>query len=281
MKSKSEIRNPKSETNSKFKYLNFKLVIGILILFSISCFGFSALALTGDELVRRVDSNMTFGTARFESEMVIHVRNEIRTKKMVSYAEGRDKSFTLFVDPPRDRGVKYLKIEDNMWMYLPSVDKIIKIAGHMLRQSMMGSDFSYEDALESTRLLEKYNAEIVSEEAIYIQFMKGDEKVIKRRPCYVLDLTAKVKEVTYYRRKIWVDKEVFLPVKEELFAKSGKKLKVMTLGNVNEFGKRNYPMYIAMRNLLRQDSLTEMMITKAEFDVKIPEDTFTQRNLQR
>ena len=256
--------------------MNFKLALIIVLVLGTGVWG-----LTGEEIINKVDANMTYPSGRFESEMIIHVRDEVRTKKMVSWAEGREKSFAEFTYPARDKGVKYLKIEDNMWMYLPSVDKIIKIAGHMLRQSMMGSDFSYEDALESTKLLEKYDVKLATEETIYIKFRKGTEEVTKGRPCYVLDLTAKVKEVTYYRRKIWVDRETFVPVREELFALSGKKLKVMTLGNVNQFRGRYYPMYIAMRNLLRKDSLTEMIISKAEFDVKIPKDTFTQRNLKK
>ena len=259
----------------------------LLVLFCLIMLTAPVLAITGDDIINKVDVNMTYLTGRFESEMVIHVRDQVRTKKMISYAEGRDTSFTEFIYPPRDKGVKYLKIEDNMWMYLPSVDKIIKIAGHMLRQSMMGSDFSYEDALESTKLLEKYDVDLATEEVIYVSFRKGTEEVVKRRPCYVLDLTAKVKEVTYYKRKVWVDKEVFIPVKEELFAKSGKKLKVMIMGNVASFRLRGrgriryYPMYVGMRNLLHKDSLTEMLITKAEFDVRIPKDTFTQRNLKK
>lgn len=263
--------------------MNYKLALIMVLVLGTGVWG-----LTGEEIIEKVDDNMTYLTGRFESKMVIYVRDQVRVKKMVSYAEGRDKSFAEFIFPPRDKGVKYLKIEDNMWMYLPSVDKIIKIAGHMLRQSMMGSDFSYEDALESDKLLEKYDIKLITEETTYIKFKKGTEEVTKGRPCYVLELTAKVKEVTYWQRKIWVDRETFVPVKEELFAKSGKKLKVMTLGDVQVFRPRRgrgpvryYPTYIAMKNLLRKDSLTEMVITKAEFDVKIPEDTFTQRNLKK
>ncbi|MFC1540446.1 outer membrane lipoprotein-sorting protein [Candidatus Margulisiibacteriota bacterium] len=256
--------------------MNFKIALICALLLSTP-----VMALTGSEIIDKVDANMTYDSAYMEAKMFIHVRGQLRTKKMISWAEGRDKSFSEFTYPARDKGVKYLKIEDNMWMYLPSVDKIIKIAGHMLRQSMMGSDYSYEDALESTQLLEKYNVKLVTEEVVYIKFRKGTEEVTKARPTYVLDLTAKVKDVTYYRRRIWVDRQIFLPVKEELFAKSGKKLKVMTLGNVAKFGKRYYPMYVAMKNLLRKDSLTEMIVTKAEFDIKVPKDTFTQRNLKK
>ncbi|KPJ69556.1 hypothetical protein AMJ44_03595 [candidate division WOR-1 bacterium DG_54_3] len=274
MNFKSKFQNPKSK---KCFIIIIIFIVGILTF----GFGISASAITGDEIIDKVDDNMTYPSARFESEMVIYVGDQVREKRMVSYAEGRDKSFAEFIYPPRDKGVKYLKIEDNMWMYLPSVDKIIKIAGHMLRQSMMGSDFSYEDALESDKLLEKYDIKLITEETTYIKFRKGTEEVTKGRPCYVLDLTAKVKEVTYWQRKIWVDRETFVPVREELFAKSGKKLKVMTLGNVQKYKNRYYPTYISMRNLLRKDSLTEMIITRAEFDVRIPEDTFTQRNLKK
>jgi len=224
---------------------------------------------------------MTYGTGRFETTMVINVRDQVRTKKLVSWAEGRDKSFAEFTYPARDKGVKYLKIDDNMWMYLPSVEKIIKIAGHMLRQSMMGSDFSYEDALESNKLREKYAIKLVGEETISITEKIGGKERVVKYPCYVIDLTAKVKEVTYWRRKIWVHKGTFVPVKEELFAKSGKKLKVMTLSNIEKYGDRYYPLYMTMQNLLRQDSLTEMYVTKAQFDVKLPAGIFTERNLRK
>jgi outer membrane lipoprotein-sorting protein len=259
------IRISKSETNTKFKIFN----IIYLILFVISCFVFRAYAITGEEVINRVDANMTFATARTEARMLIHVGDEVREKEMLSYERGRDTAYAEFLSPPRDKGVKYLKIKDNMWMYLPSVDKIIKISGAMLRQSMMGSDFSYEDALESSKLLEKYSAEMVGEE------------VLEQKACYVVELTAKVKEVTYYRRKVWVDKALYIPVREELFAPSGKKLKVMTVGDVKRFGGRYYPMYMTMSNILRANSQTEMFVTKIEFDIPIPDRTFTQGNLTK
>jgi len=256
--------------------MKFKLVALLCLVLGTGCWG-----LTGEGIINKVDANMTFNTARMEAKMVIHVGNEIRTKELLEYAKGRTTSYAEFLSPPRDKGVKYLKIDDTMWMYLPSVDKVIKIAGHMLRQSMMGSDFSYEDALESNKLLEKYTATLISEEVVSLTFQKGTEEVTKQRHCYVVDLTAKVKEITYYRRMVWVDKELFVPVREELFALSGKKLKVMTVGNVQKFGARYYPMYYTMRNLLRQDSLTEMIVTKAEFDIPVPPDIFTQAKLSK
>jgi outer membrane lipoprotein-sorting protein len=240
-----------------------------------------ALALTAQEIIDKVDSNMTFNTARMESKMVIHVDNEVRTKELLQFEKGKNQGYAEFLSPARDKGVKYLKIDDNMWMYLPSVDKIIKIAGHMLRQSMMGSDFSYEDALESSKLNEKYTSTLTGEETVPLTFMEAGKQVPKLRVCYVIDLTAKVKDVTYYQRKVWVDKELYVPVKSELFALSGKKLKTMTVGNVQRFGARYYPMYFTMSNLLRQNSSTEMFVTKAQFDVPVADKYFTQAALTK
>lgn len=262
----------------KYNNSRFGLVLGawLLVIYTTQAF-----ALTGEEIMRQVDANMTFGTARMESRMVIHVDKEVRTKSMVMYQKGKDSGYAEFISPARDKGVKYLKIKDNMWMYLPSVDKTVKIAGHMLRQSMMGSDFSYEDALESEELLTKYNAALSGEEIIQVTFNKEGKTVSQGRPCYVVDLVAKVKDITYYKRKVWVDKELFVPVKEELFALSGTKLKVTTIGNVQQFGERHYPLYYTMRNQLRKNSLTEMVIDKIEFDISIPEKVFTQGNLTK
>jgi len=225
--------------------------------------------LSGEDIIRKVDENLTFDSARFEAKMIIYVGDQVREKRMEMYAEGSEKSFAEFTYPARDSGVKYLKLGDQMWMYLPSVEKVIKIAGHMLRQSMMGSDYSYEDALESGELLEKYKVTLA-----------GKEK-IGNKEAYVLELTARVKDVTYYKRKLWVDIDTFIPLKEELYAKSGKLLKVSETEKIGKFGGRSYPTKSVLRNLLRKDSRTEFIVTKAEFDADIPAEIFTERNLSR
>ncbi|MFA5113914.1 MAG: outer membrane lipoprotein-sorting protein [Candidatus Margulisiibacteriota bacterium] len=237
--------------------------------------------ITGEEIINKVDANMTFKTARSESKMVIHVDQEVREKTMIGYDKGTDTGYAEFLSPARDKGVKYLKIKDNMWMYLPSVDKIIKISGAMLRQSMMGSDFSYEDALESSKLLEKYTATLISEEVVPLTFREGEKLVRRQRRCYVVDLTAKVKDVTYFRRVVYVDKELFVPAREDLFALSGKKLKEMTMGDVRRYGVRYYPTYMTMSNLLRANSQTELFTTKIEFDLPVDAKVFTQGNLTK
>ncbi|MCK4943468.1 MAG: outer membrane lipoprotein-sorting protein, partial [Candidatus Aminicenantes bacterium] len=163
------------------------------------------------DILDRIDQNMVYKTAYAESEMIITIKNRVITKKLISYSEGNKKSFIEFLSPARDKGTKILKIEDIVKIYYPSAERVMRLSGHMLRQSMMGSDFSFEDMTErATKLREEYTAEVAGEETV-------DDRL-----CYLVVLVSKIPKQTYFTRKIWVDKERFLGLKEELYAKSGK-----------------------------------------------------------
>lgn len=221
------------------------------------------------EILRKVDDNMLYSTAKAEVEMIISFGKREFKKRMVSFSKGRDTSFVKFLYPSRDAGIKFLKMKDNMWMYLPSVDKIIRISGHMKRQSMMGSDFSYEDVMETSSLLEDYQVVLERKEKL-----KGNEN-------YVLSLMAKRHNVTYVRRKLWVDAEKFIVNKMELYSKSGKLLKIYTADETGEFQGRFFPVRTTMRDMLRKSSKTEFIVKEITFDVDLPEEIFTKRALRR
>lgn len=220
------------------------------------------------EILDKIDQNMVYKTAFVEADMVITINKRVITKSLTSYAEGNNRSFIEFLSPARDRGTKILKIEEIIKIYYPSAERVMRLSGHMLRQSMMGSDFSFEDMTErSKKLREEYTAEVLGEENL------------DGRKCYVLKLVSKIPKQTYFTRKIWVDKEQFLGLKEELFAKSGKLLKVMTVNEIKSYKNRFYPVKVTLEDKLRKNSKTEMIIKKIDFDISIPRETFSERNL--
>jgi outer membrane lipoprotein-sorting protein len=223
--------------------------------------------MTAEEIIKKRDSNEYIKTAKAESEMTIVSGNRRITKTMVSYIEG-DNGLTIFTNP-RDRGTKFLKRDDDLWMFFPEAEDLVKISGHMLNQGMMGSDFSYQDMMESDKLTELYKFELI-----------GEEK-IEGRNCYVLEgIAIEGKKVSYYRRKSWVDKERFVGLKEELYAQSGRLLKAMKVNKVEEIEGRWYPMESVMEDKLRKGSRTEFVIKSIEFNPKIPAGTFTLENLK-
>ena len=139
----------------------------------------AAQAPDGAAVLRRVDENMGADNKITTSEMIIRGRRGSRTVTSKSWIQGRDKSFTEYLDPPREKGTKMLKLEDQLWTYTPASDRTILISGHMLRQSVMGSDLSYEDMMEDQRLVALYDAVVASDERV------GD------RPCWVLALSSR------------------------------------------------------------------------------------------
>ena len=98
----------------------------------------------GDEILKKVDQSMFSDNRIATSRMVIHGRRENRTIEAKSWQRGTNEAFTEYLAPVREQGTKMLKLHDNLWTYSPSTDRIIMISGHMLRQSVMGSDLSYE-----------------------------------------------------------------------------------------------------------------------------------------
>ncbi len=224
---------------------------------------------TAREILDRIDRNMSARTRVVTSKMVIHGERGSRTIEATTWAEGERKSFTEFTAPAREKGTKMLKLEDVLWMYSPSTDRTIQIAGHLLRQSVMGSDLSYEDMMEDPRLADHYDAEIVSTDTI-----DGSE-------CWVLNLTARATDVAYHVRKVWVDKEKYVPRKEELYAKSGKLLKQTELSDFQRIQDRWYPRRMIFKDVLKSGAGTEFIIESIEFDIPIHPHIFSKAALKR
>ena len=226
--------------------------------------------LTAEAILARIDDNMVYESAYSKVDMIITIGKRVIKKELVSYAEGIEKSFIEFLSPARDRGTKMLKVGKVLKIYFPSAERVMRLSGHMLKQSMMGSDFSYEDMMETAEELEKkYQVKLLGEE------------LFNDIPCYVLELESRDERKTYFFRKIWVDKEKFIGLKAEFSAKSGKLLKTMTAGNIQSFQNRYYPTRVIMEDKLRKNSKTEMVVKNIQFDAPIPEGTFTERNLMR
>jgi outer membrane lipoprotein-sorting protein len=220
-------------------------------------------------IIERVDKNTVTGAIHYRAKLEISVGGEVREKEFIGYALGSDQGYIEFTAPARDNGTRFLKLKDEMWIYLPAVEKATKIAGHMLRQSMMGSDFSYDDMMENKKLRE-----------LYVVNLAGSDSVLGN-DCYVLDLSAKTVEVPYARRKLWVDKESFIPRKVELYAKSGRLLKEINITDFQRIADRNYPTRIRMVNKLRQNTYSEMVLDDIQIDAVIPVKIFTRAYLER
>lgn len=220
-------------------------------------------------ILEKVDRNMSSDNRVMESSMTVHGKRSSRTITSRSWGEGTKKAFTEYLSPASEKGTKMLKLEGQLWIYSPSTDRVIQISGHMLRQPVMGSDLSYEDMMDDRKLSDVYTAKV-----------SGEENVGDRR-AWVMELTAKVTDIAYYRQKLWVDQERFIPLKQELYARGGQLLKRTEMGDVRQVQGRWFPFTVLYKDMLKQGGGTEFKVTTIRFNDKIPDYIFTKAALKQ
>jgi outer membrane lipoprotein-sorting protein len=244
-----------------------RIVFALLIILVLTVPAYAEL--TVDEIISRLDANQYMGSAYMMSKFIIRGGRREVVKEMEAWVSGKDKALLVFLNPG-DKGTKYLKLGDELWMFFPDAEDLVKLSGHMLKQGMMGSDFSYEDALESEKMGELYTFQLVGKDTY------------NGRDSYVLE--ARVipgKKVSYPLRKIWIDKERFVALKEELYAASGKLMKVSQVQEVEKKDGRFYAKEVIMEDRLKKGSSTKLIIERIDFDVEISDELFSLRSLMR
>jgi outer membrane lipoprotein-sorting protein len=244
-----------------------RISLTVLVLFAVSHLIYSQTP-SASELLAKVDNNEIYTTIQYEGDMIIEYQGKRFVKTMKAQARGNTDSFIEFVNR-EDQGTKYLKKGSRLYVYSPDTEEVMLISGHMLKESMMGSDLSYEDSINNDTLSSRYDPKIAGSEA-----WNGKD-------CWILELDAKKKTESYPKRKLWIEKATGDCLHYELYALSGAKLKEFTVLKVEVFGSRRFPVESEVRDLLRKDSKTTFVMRNVVLDGVIPDSVFSQRNLER
>jgi outer membrane lipoprotein-sorting protein len=238
---------------------------------AVVCAGVAAAAASGqsvEDILARLDANVSYESIRYSGRMEITVGGETRYKTMDVIAEGTNKAFAEFTNP-EDRGTRYLKLDKNLWIYFPKEQDTVKISGHLLKEGMMGSDVSYEDALESADYRARYSPAL-----------KGEDTVNGRR-CYVVELSAKVPTASYDKQLLWIDAERFVRLKAEMYAKSGKLLKVGSTLDVVHLGDRWFPARTELVSKLRNNTKTVFSMDRIDIGAAVDDRQFSLAALSK
>ena len=241
--------------------------LGLLL---VPVFVFAQDTLTADEIIQAMDNNLNSKSRVITSKMIVHGRRYSRTIESRNWVVGTDQAFTEYLSPPREAGTKMLKLNSKLWTYSPQTDRVIQISGHMLRQSVMGSDMSYNDIMEDRPLTDLYKATL-----------EGSED-IEGQSHWTMLLEAEAKGLSYPVRRAWIHKEYFLPMKEALYGKSGKLLKTSTMDGIKKVQGRWFPSRFIFKDELKHGGKgTEWIIIDIEFDVDIPVSRFSKSLLRK
>jgi outer membrane lipoprotein-sorting protein len=176
-----------------------------------------AYAIDGDELLKQIDRNLNPESYEMYRKIInIEPGGSKKEYTLFSAKKGKDKIVALFLAPASEKGRTTLRLEDNMWLYIPNVGKPVRITS---LQSVIGGIFNNSDIMQLD-YAEEYNAEKVEE--------AGKE--------YLLHLKAKTKTVAYDRLKMWVDKNKKIPTKIECRTEAYMLIKTLYFKEIKDFG---------------------------------------------
>jgi len=193
-----------------------------------------------------------------------------RTLEFKNWTKGTDYALTLITAPARDRGQSFLKRGSEMWSWNPAISRMIELPPSMMSQGWMGSDYTNDDILKESSVVEDYIHEITGEEEI------------EGRMCYKIKLTAKEDAAVIWGHQLrWISKDDYLFLKAELYDEYGYLVRTELGKNVRTMDGRLIPTVMEIIPEDEEGYKTVVEIKEIEFNIDIKDNFFSQQNLQR
>lgn len=222
------------------------------------------------KLLTRVEQSMQGASSVGTVTMTIKTTKWSRTLKMKMWGKGQDLALVRILDGgPREKGMMTLKRDKQLWNYLPQAGRVMKIPSGMLGDSWMGSDFTNDDLVHGTSIVRDFDAKLTGT----IEYDK--------RPAWRIELTPKkTATVVWDKIEVTLDRATCVPLVQRFFDEDGKVARTMTLSDIKAIGWRQFPSRMTVKPA-ETGRETSISYDAMEFDVAIPEDTFSLRRLQQ
>ena len=222
------------------------------------------------DIIKKVDDKMQGNSNQATMRMTIVRPDWKREITMKSWALGRTFSLILITSPARDKGQAFLKRKNEMWNWQPTIDRVIKLPPSMMLQSWMGSDFTNDDLVKESSVVEDYN-----------HFLKQDT-VIEGKPVYKIELIPKPEAPVVWGKIIaYIDKREFNQLLVKYFDEDGELVNTMVLSEIKMMGGRMLPTKMEMLPADNPKQKTIIEYLELEFDLGLKEDFFSIQNMKR
>lgn len=242
-----------------------------LVLLALVPLSIEAQDLTAKQIIEKADAVMK-GTNSTKAVMKITTERPKWSRDMTikSWSLGDDMSMMLVTDPPKDKGAAYLMKEKEVWNWVPSIDRTIKMPPSMMMQSWMGTDLTNDDLVQQSSIITDYNHTITG------------EKTIDGRTCYQIQLIPKEEAAVVWGKIIsLIDKEEFFQLRVEYYDEDDDLVNVMTASDIQTMGGKRLPSRLEVIPMDKKGQKTIIQYISLEFNVAIDEDYFTVQNMKR
>ena len=226
--------------------------------------------LTAKQIIIKADNLQRGENNKGEMSMTIIRPKWERTITMKTWSKGRDFSMTYITSPAKDKGQVFLKRKSEMWNWVPSINRMIKIPPSMMAQGWMGSDYSNDDILKESSIVVDYDHKIIGEESL--------QEII----CYKLELTPKEDAAVVWGKVLkWISKDEFWQLKTEYYDEDDELIRTEIASDVKLFGDRKLPSKLEIIPADKPGQKTVVNILSSQFNVKLDEGFFSQQNMKR
>ena len=226
--------------------------------------------LTATEIIRKADEKFNGEkSSLMVMSMTIIRPTWQRTVEFKNWSLGRDYALTLIMAPAKDLGQTFLKRGTEMWSWNPSISRLIKFPPSMMSQGWMGSDYTNDDILKESSVVNDYTHETVGEE------------IIDGRLCYKIKMIAKENAAVVWGQQLrWIDKKDFLVMKVELYDEEGILVRTEKGSEIKMMDGRTIPSRLELIPADEPGNRTVVDIKDIKFNVQIPESFFSQQNMK-
>lgn len=243
---------------------NIQLIIFIVLLVKIS------MAQDATEIVRKANELIRATSSKAEISMEVIKPDWSRKMTMKIWALEPDYSLILLTKPAKDKGTVTLKRETEVWNWMPSVRRVIKIPPSMMMQAWMGSDFTNDDLVRQSSIVEDYTHKIIGSEEI-----DGFD-------CYKIEFTPKPDAGVVWGKIIsWITKKGTMELRADYYDEDEYIVKSMIGNKVKKMDGRTIPTYWEMIPNDKPNQKTVMEYHNVEFNVKLKKSFFSQQNMKR
>lgn len=246
-------------------------IIGYLIL-EICLIGSSVLSgqPTALEIIKKADEKMRGTSNRSEMTMKIVRPEWSREIKMKGWAMGQDYSLILISAPARDKGIATLKRDKEIWSWQPSIDRVVKLPPSMMMQSWMGSDFTNDDLVRESSIVNDYTHELL-----------GDTVFVERETHKILLIPKEDAPVVWGKIHAYITKEEYIQLLVKYFDEDGFLINTMVMSDIRDIGGRTIPTILEMIPAENPEHKTVITYQDIAFDIPMKESFFSIQNMKR
>lgn len=254
--------------NKTFGFILFSATLTAILFFYVPG---EAAAVTGTEVIEKVDRTLQGDTQISLWEITIKTRRWTRTMALKNFMNRKEKkSFSEILGPKKDKGNRFLLLDKLMWHYVPKLGQTIKISPSMMLQSWMGSDFTNDDIVKESSIITDYTHRIVS----------TVEK--EGHTCWEIELSPVPEAAVVWGKILYhVRQKDYLPVAVAYYNEHGVMKKQLSYSKFRRVHDRVIPTKLKMITVGKKDRHTLLEIKGAKFDVPIPSRIFSLQHLKR